>query len=239
MKRSISVGTAGGVEIVVGVSWLLLLPVVALGVFAGIDPGSGSIVARAVVAGTGSLLLWASVVAHELGHAAAARRHGIVVDRVVVFLLGGYSEMDLDPAHPQQEWRIAAAGPIASGSVALVLAAVALLAPASGGLDRMLLLLAAVNAGVAVFNSVPAFPLDGGRMLRASLVHRGRLPVEAERIAKRAGMVLGLGIAIGGVGLSLAGSGASLVAVPVGLLVLVMATAADSNTHPPSVAEEI
>jgi len=239
VKRSISVGTAGGVEIVVGVSWLFLLPVVALGVFAGIDPGSGSIFGRAVVAGTGSLLLWASVVAHELGHAVEARRHGIVVERVVVFLLGGYSEMDLNPAHPQQEWRIAAAGPIASGFVALVLASVGLLAPASGGLDWMLLLLAAVNAGVAVFNSVPAFPLDGGRMLRASLVHRGRSPAAAGRIAKGAGLVLGTGIAIGGVGLSLLGSGTSLVAVPVGLLVLVMATAADSNTHPLSVAEKI
>jgi Zn-dependent protease len=162
-----------------------------------------------------------------------------VVERVVVFLLGGYSEMDLDPAHPQQEWRIAVAGPIASGFVALVLASVGLLAPASGGLDWMLLLLAAVNAGVAVFNSVPAFPLDGGRMLRASLVQRGRSPAEAGRIAKGAGLVLGTGIAIGGVGLSLLGSGTSLVAVPVGLLVLVMATAADSNTRPSSVAEEI
>jgi Zn-dependent protease len=232
-------GTVGGVEIAVGVSWLILLPGVGLGIFAGIDPGSGSLVGRALVAGAGSVLLWVSVVAHELGHAAAARRDGVVVERVVVFLLGGYSEMDLDAARPEQEWRVAAAGPIASGFMALVLVAVASVAPASGGLDGMLRLLAVVNGGVAVFNAVPAFPLDGGRMLRASLVRRGRSPAAAERTAKGAGMVLGLGMVLGGIGLSLLGSGASLLAVPIGLLVLVMAAAVDSNTHRLPIAEEI
>jgi len=239
VKRTISFGTVGGVEIAVGGSWLIMLPVVALGVFAGIDPGAGSLFGRAVVAGTGSLLLWASVIAHELGHVAAARRQGIAVKRVVVFLLGGYSEMDLDAARPEQEWRVAAAGPIASGVVALVLATAALITPASGGLDGMLRLLAVVNGGVAIFNLIPAFPLDGGRMLRASLVRRGRSPVAAGRIAKGAGMALGFGIALGGLGMSLLGSGASLVAVPAGLLILGMATAADSTTHLLPITEKI
>ena len=239
MKRPISLGTVGGVEIAVGASWLILLPVIALGVFAGIDPGSGSLVGRVVVAGTGSVLLWASVVAHELGHAVAARRYGIVVRRVVVFLLGGYSEIDLDAARPEQEWKVAAAGPIASGVVALVLVTVALVAPANGGLDDMLRLLAVVNGGVAIFNSIPAFPLDGGRMLRAWLVRSGRSPVAAARVAKGAGIALGIGIALGGIGVSLLGSGASLVAVPVGLLVLVMATTADSATPSLPAVEKI
>jgi len=235
VSGGIPFGTVGGVRLVVGWSWLLVQPVVALGIFAAIDPGSGSALARTLVAAGGSLLFSASVVAHELGHAVVARRHGIEVERVVVFLLGGYSEMDLDAARPEQEWMVAVAGPISSGLLCVVLAAGAFVAPATGGLDTALGLLAVVNGGVTVLNLLPAFPLDGGRMLRSALVRRGRSPLHAERTATRTGIVLGGAIALGGVVMSLLGTAVSLVVVPVGFLVLILATGSLSTTA----AEEI
>ena len=239
MTRGIPFGTVGGVRLVVGRSWLAMLPLIALAIFAGIDPGTGSTAMRAVVAAGGSLLLWVSIVAHELGHAAVARRHGIDVQRVVVVLAGGYSEMDLDTARPDQEWAVAIAGPISSGLLGAALAVAALAAPAAAGLDSTLTLLAVVNGGVAAFNLLPAFPLDGGRMLRSALVRRGRTPFSAERTATRAGFVLGGGMTIGGIGMSIAGSAVSLVMVSVGLLVLGLAIAAGRRSPGLTPAEEI
>lgn len=239
MKGRITLGAVGGVDIVVGLSWLAVMPLVAVGIFAGIDPGSGSTLSRVVVAGGGSLLFGVSVVVHELGHVAAAHSHGIVVESVVVFLLGGYSKIDLDEARPEQEWTVAAAGPLVSALLGFVLLLAAMVAPVGGGVAGTLRLLAVINGGVAAFNLIPAFPLDGGRMLRASLLRRGRSSSQAQRIATRAGIVLGSGIMIGGVALSLLGSAAALVAIPTGLLVLVMAATARSPGRPISVAEEI
>lgn len=239
MSRGISFGTVGGIRLVVGVSWLVMLPLIALVIFAGIEPGTGSTSIRLVVAAGGSLLLWVSVVVHELGHAVAARRHGIDVRRVVVLLAGGYSEMDLDTTRPDQEWSVAIAGPISSGLLGAALAVAALVAPPTAGLDGTLTLLAVINGGVAAFNLIPAFPLDGGRMLRSALVRRGRSPYHAERSATRVGFVLGGGIAVGGMGMSIVGSAASLVVVPGGVLILGLAIAAARRLPSPISAEEI
>jgi len=228
-------GSIGGVRLVVGSSWLLVLPVVALGMFAAIDPASGSMASRVLVGAVGSLLLSVSVVVHELGHAFVARRHGIDVERVIVFILGGYSEMNLDTARPEQEWMVAVAGPVSSGLLGAALAAGAIVAPATGGLDSTLVLLAVANGGVAAFNLLPAFPLDGGRMLRSALVRRGRSPLLAERTATMTGIILGGAIALGGVVMSLLGAATSLLVVPGGLLVLTLAT----WSLPKTAAEEI
>lgn len=239
MSRGIPFGTVGGIRLVVGVSWLVMLPLIVLVIFAGIEPGTGTTSIRLVVAAGGSLLLWVSVVVHELGHAVVARRLGIDVRRVVVLLAGGYSEMDLDTTRPDQEWSVAIAGPIASGLLGAALAVAALVAPPTAGLDGTLTLLAIINGGVAAFNLLPAFPLDGGRMLRSALVRRGRSPYHAERFATRVGFVLGGGIAVGGMGMSIVGSAASLVVVPGGVLILGLAIAAARRLPSPISAEEI
>ncbi len=239
MSRGIPFGSVGGVRLVVGLSWLVMLPLISVAIFAGIEPETGSTSTRLVVATGGSLLLWVSVVVHELGHAAAARRHGVDVRRVVVLLAGGYSEMDLDTARPDQEWAVAIAGPISSGLLGAVLAVAAVAAPATAGLDSTLMLLAVINGGVAAFNLLPAFPLDGGRMLRSVLVRRGHSPIGAERSATRVGFVLGGGIAVVGIGMSIAGSAASLVMVPGGVLLLGLAVAAARRSPSQEPAEEI
>lgn len=210
----------------VGPSWWLMLPLVGTGIFSTIDPSAGSTSARIVIAAGGAFGLVASIVGHELAHAVAAVRRSVAVERVVVFLLGGYSEMALDGSRPGVEIAVALAGPIASGAAAVVLLGVAAVAPAAAGLAGTLGLLAVVNAGVAAFNLVPAFPLDGGRVLRAALVRRGRTPEAARRIAAWSGVALGSVTALGGVIASLLGSGPSVIVVPGGILVLVLAAAA-------------
>ncbi len=207
---------------VVGVSWLVVLPMVAIGMFVAIDPELGSMPVRILVASGGSLLVWASIFVHELGHVTVALRLGIAVKRVGIFILGGFSEMDLDAAGFEHEWRVAAAGPIASGALGVVLVVGGFALPAAGGLASTFVRLAMINGGVAVFNLLPAFPLDGGRMLRASLMRRGNSSLEAVLTASRTGLAVGGAIITVGMIMSLVGALASLVVVSAGLLIVVL-----------------
>ena len=118
---------------------------------------------------TFAVLLAISLLAHELGHTAVSLAFGLPVKRVVIFLLGGVSEIEKEPEGPAQEYLVAVAGPL----VSLVLAAGAacLLPFADGGtIPRIVIfLLVWSNLAVAVFNLLPALPLDGGRVIRAGV----------------------------------------------------------------------
>ena len=128
------------------------------------------------------LILFASLVVHELGHALMARRHGIIVRRIDLFLFGGLTEMSRDAATPGEDFKIAAAGPLATFGFVLVCLAVdlAIVGPHrlihAAKLDDtvritpVLLSLSWLlfwNVLLLVFNLIPAFPLDGGRITRA------------------------------------------------------------------------
>jgi Zn-dependent protease len=233
--RGIPFGRYGGVPVTVGPSWLFVVPVVGLALFAGIDSRLGETWQRALVAGLGTALLFASVLIHELGHALMARRRGITVQRVVVFLFGGYSEMDLDGVDPLDDIAVSVAGPLASAALAFTTLVVALPAPEWAGMQRTLALLGIVNVGVAVFNLLPGFPLDGGRMVRASLIGAGFEQRRADVITARLGIGLGLFAAAAGVWMTMRGDAGAVIALPVGVLVVVLASAA----HPRSTHEEI
>jgi Zn-dependent protease len=128
------------------------------------------------------LLFFGSLILHELGHAFAARYHGIDVSNIELFLFGGLTQMSRDSESPREEFHVAAAGPLATLAFLVVCAAVdlAILGPhrlihavALDGTVRMtpillaLSWLAAMNLAILVFNLVPAYPLDGGRIARA------------------------------------------------------------------------
>jgi Zn-dependent protease len=226
VRRGIPAGSLLGARLEIGWSWLLVAPIVAVALFSSIESTAGSVIGRSAVAIGGSVLLLCSVLAHEAGHAVVAARHGIAVERVAIFLLGGFSEMDLDSATPRQERDVAIAGPAVSAVLGLGLWMASLAAPATHGLEPMLLVLMIVNVGVAGFNLLPAFPLDGGRLIRAALVERGVDRADAERFAVRTGMVLGVLVIIGAVVASLLNTAAALVALPVGLMLVVLAGAA-------------
>ena len=117
-----------------------------------------------------ALGLFASIVLHELAHSLVARRYGVPIRGITLFIFGGVAHMDREPDRPGAEFAVAIAGPIASALIAVacwILLRGALAAGAGVPVVGVLAYLASINAMLAVFNLVPAFPLDGGRILRA------------------------------------------------------------------------
>jgi Zn-dependent protease len=142
-----------------------------------------------------ALLLFLCVLLHELGHSLTARRFGIPVARLVLFMFGGVAELSAAPKRPMVELAVALAGPVVSGLLAVVcwLAADLLPPSAAAGTAALLLrYLAVINTGIILFNLLPGFPLDGGRVLRAALwAWTGSLP-RATRIVSTLGAALGV-----------------------------------------------
>src|SRR5262245_26467090 len=172
----------GGIAIVADASWFLGLGlIVAWFAVAGPSEGSPATTAssRASLGLLVALALFASVLVHELAHCALSRRFGKPVRRIRLFLLGGVSEVPEEPDRPLEEFLVAVAGPATS----LLLGAALLLLggwrpghldvprdpDASPSLPDFLLQLGWVNLGLFAFNLLPAFPLDGGRCLRAGI----------------------------------------------------------------------
>jgi Zn-dependent protease len=118
-----------------------------------------------------SLVLFASVIVHEFSHAFVARRQGIPIGNITLFLFGGVATILREPGTPMDEVRMATAGPLASVALAVIFGIVWLICAAAGFLwgSAFSALLALANAMLAIFNMLPAFPSDGGRVLRALL----------------------------------------------------------------------
>jgi Zn-dependent protease len=120
----------------------------------------------------GAAGLFVSLVLHELSHSIVARHFGLPIRGITLFIFGGVAEMEEEPAEPRTELLMAIAGPICSGALAAVFFGAAVVGGALGLPEPMLAVmgyLALINGALAVFNLVPAFPLDGGRVLRAAL----------------------------------------------------------------------
>ncbi len=165
------------------------------------------------------LVLFGSLIVHELGHALVARREGIMVRRIDLFLFGGLTEMSRDAATPGEDFKIAAAGPLATfGFVLLCLGVdLAIVGPhrlvhaaeldSSVQITPVLLSLSWLlfwNVLLLVFNLVPAFPLDGGRMTRAVVWRLTGQKERGTRVAAKLGQGFGLLVAALGVWLLLA-----------------------------------
>lgn len=152
----------------------------------------------------GALGLFASIVLHELSHAVIARRNAIPMRGITLFIFGGVAEMDAEPPSAGAEFRMAAAGPIASFAIGGGLLALRALVPLPAPLVALAGYLATINVVLAIFNLVPAFPLDGGRILRAALWHRWRNLRRATRAASGVGNAFGLLLIFGGIYLVIA-----------------------------------
>ncbi len=159
--------------------------------------------------------LFASIVLHELGHALAARRHGIGTADITLYLFGGVARLERFPRSAGPELLIALAGPAVNLAIVAALAAIAglswSLAPGLAGLAMNLLFM---NLALAAFNLLPIFPMDGGRVLRALLSGwLGRL--RATEVAANVGQALAV---VGGLAFLLAGNWqAAILAVFVGM----------------------
>jgi Zn-dependent protease len=200
MTWSLKVGQVAGTVIHVHVTFFVLLAWI--GVAGGLEQGSVAAAAEAVAF---TMTLFACVVLHEFGHAFMARRFGIGTRDITLFPIGGVGRLERIPEIPSQEFLIALAGPAVSvGIAAALFVALRLLGPAPrfeefalGDVpfaERLMF----INAGLAVFNLLPAFPMDGGRVLRALLAMRVDY-VRATEVAARTGQGIALVFAIVGV----------------------------------------
>ncbi len=172
MSWSIPIGVVGGTVIRIHVTFVLLLLWIGIAQYA-----QGG--AQAAVQGVAFVVLvFVCVVLHEFGHVFAARRYGVTTPDITLLPIGGVARLTRIPENPSQELVIAVAGPLVNVVIAAVLYLIlGKFTPFAGtevqnpGVD-MLTRLASVNVFLVLFNAIPAFPMDGGRVLRALLAYR-------------------------------------------------------------------
>ncbi|MFJ9012681.1 site-2 protease family protein [Streptomyces canus] len=197
MRATFVLGRIAGVR--VGVHWsvLFIFGIIALGLSQGHLPDTYPGRAWAVYWAAGlctAVVFFASLLAHELAHAVVARHNGVEVDDIVLWLLGGAARLKTEASSPGVELRIAGVGPLVSlllGGLFTLGAWLLDLASASGIVVEMVAWLAGINVLLALFNALPAAPLDGGRLLRAFLWWRTGDRLRATAGATAAGRGLG------------------------------------------------
>jgi Zn-dependent protease/predicted transcriptional regulator len=208
MSGTITLFRVGSIPVRVHMSWLVVFGLIAWSLAAGYFPRQLPNLPLAAYWANGLLaaaLLFVSVFLHELSHSIVAVRYGIPVSGITLHIFGGVSQLTREPDRPGAEWNMAIVGPLTSlaiaGALALVQRLAELPAPAAA-VTRYLMMM---NALVGVFNLLPGFPLDGGRLLRALLWKTTGDRRWATRTAGRAGagvavflMVVGILQTIGG-----------------------------------------
>ncbi|MGH4012048.1 MAG: site-2 protease family protein [Pseudonocardiaceae bacterium] len=208
MRATIPLGRIAGIPI--GMHWSALIGVVLLGqlvalmVLPSMVPGLGA-GAYWLTGGFAALGLVGSLLAHELAHAIVARRAGLGVRRITLWLLGGVSELVDQPPEPRAEVRIALVGPVTSLALGALLGAATMMAGELGVPTvavAMLSWLAVMNILLGVFNLLPGTPLDGGRVPHGLLWRHTGDRDRASRIATTSGQFLGL--LLGGTGILMA-----------------------------------
>jgi Zn-dependent protease/CBS domain-containing protein len=202
VRGSINIGTILGIPIRLNVSWFLIAALItwslASGYFPQANPG-WTATTYWIVGGLASLLFFASVLLHELGHSVLALREGVPVKSITLFIFGGVAQIGREPPTAGAEFRIAIAGPLTSLGLAATFSGLGALLSETVVLAAPLAYLGRINLLLALFNMIPGFPLDGGRVLRAALWGwRGDLG-NATRWAARAGQAIAFGFI--GVGL--------------------------------------
>jgi Zn-dependent protease len=208
-RGGIPLGRPLGVPLYLAPSWLFIGAFIAAS--AGVEPVIVRLgAARWPVAVGAALVVAASIVAHELGHAVVSIVLGVPVRRITVFLLGGLAEIEREPDTPTREYQVAIAGPL----VSLLLAgagAVAWREARPGSATAVLAAyLTTVNGGVAVLNLLPGLPLDGGRVLRAAVWQLTGDKLRSTRVAVRGGQGVAALVAALGFTEIVVGSGAGL-----------------------------
>jgi Zn-dependent protease len=170
MSASIKLGNIWGIPIGLHISWFLIFALLiwslSTGYFPGEYPRLSSIVYLLMAVAT-SPLFFASVLAHELGHSFFALRNQIPVKSITLFIFGGVAQISQEPRSPGAEFRIAIAGPLTSLTLGLLFGGLWLLVRSIPYLAAPSQYLMRINLILGVFNLIPGFPLDGGRVLRA------------------------------------------------------------------------
>lgn len=174
-KGGIEIFKVAGIQVAIDYSWLVIFALILWSLASGYFPGQypGYSTANYWLVGlVASILFFGSVLAHELCHAAMGNRLGEGVHRITLFIFGGMAELEHEPENAVDELKIAAVGPLSSLVIAGIFWLVARGVGAAGALalwKAVFSYLAFINLALALFNLLPGFPLDGGRLLRAAL----------------------------------------------------------------------
>ena len=212
MKTSFQIGKIMGIPIKLHITFLLILPLFAWS-FADTPPRLGfsdlDVPLRYVLSFAAAISLFVCVVLHELGHSYIAKKHGTNIRNITLFLFGGVSSLEEIPRNPKTELKMAMAGPGVSFLIGLILIIIYLffippgesfvdylfLSPINDPYLRLVWMIAILNIVLGIFNLLPAFPMDGGRVLRAWLAERMsyiKATREAAGIGKMFAILMGI-----------------------------------------------
>jgi Zn-dependent protease/CBS domain-containing protein len=174
MGGSLRLGSLLGFEIRLDLSWFLVLGLMTWSLASGVFPSVYHFDPRTswVLGALAALLLFASVLVHELSHAIVARAHGLEVSGITLFLFGGVAQLKDEPPTPRAEFLIAGVGPVTSLLLGAACLGVSFAIPRMPELRPAAALmnyLGIVNIALSIFNLIPGFPLDGGRLLRSAI----------------------------------------------------------------------
>jgi Zn-dependent protease len=177
--RSIQLGRIFGIRIGASPSWFVVVFIVIIGLASSYRDDFGQSTAFAMAVAS-AVLFFGSLTLHELGHAIVARRNGIQTSGIDLWFFGGIAKLDRDSRSPGEEFRVAIAGPAVNAMIIVACYAIGVVLSSTGRFNDVIRLnadpsavltligwLALVNAILLVFNLIPAFPLDGGRIARA------------------------------------------------------------------------
>jgi Zn-dependent protease/predicted transcriptional regulator len=191
-----------GIPVEVHVSWLLVLALMtwsfATGWYTDVLP-DGSKQELWILGFLTAILLFVSILLHEFSHSVVASRNGLPIRKITLFLFGGVAQMERDVDDPVLELKMASAGPAMTVVLAALFFALSKLAAGHRLIFPLMQNLAYINLVVLVFNMVPGFPLDGGRILRAVIWKRTGNMQKATRIASRVGSVFAIILMVYGV----------------------------------------
>ncbi|HEX7058483.1 MAG TPA: site-2 protease family protein [Solirubrobacterales bacterium] len=231
---SIRIGRLAGIPIGIQPLWLVIVGLITWSLGAVYYPDRVAGIAPEAAYGLGllsALLLFASILLHELGHAVVARRHGVEIEEIDLWLLGGVARMKGYPRAAGDELRFALAGPAVTMAIAAAFGILALALPtgAPAALHAVVDYQAIVNLAILAFNLLPAFPLDGGRVARALLWSRIGDVNRATSLAAAVGRGFGYGMIALGLLAAAAGAVGGIWLVVVGFFVIVAAKAEEGG----------
>jgi len=209
MPGSFRIGKIAGIDIDINVSWIIILVLLtvslATGWFPQLYPG-WSTATYWVVGLISALLLFVSVLLHELAHSFVARRRGLPVKNITLFIFGGVSNIEREPTSPGVEFQMAFVGPLTSLLIGAVCFLLQLpLRGSNSPLEGILFYLAVTNVLLGIFNLIPGFPLDGGRVLHSIIWKITGNMSQATRTATLVGQIIAYLFIFGGIWLFFTG----------------------------------
>lgn len=204
MEAQIKLGRIFGIQIGLHFSWIIIAVLISLsliGYFSQMHPGWPRSTVWAVSILT-AISFFLAILLHELAHAAVARKRGLPVNTITLFALGGVANIEEEPEDARTEFWMAIVGPLTSAFIGTICLLVARAAGWSPAVDpeqpalAMLVWLGYVNLGLAIFNLIPGFPMDGGRVLRSIVWWLTGNAAKATRFASISGQIIAFGFII-------------------------------------------